>query len=103
MHPTSTTDKQPDLRGEIDAQIAAGHAEEAERHLRDLWADQPGPASAAFACSRYEKLRERIPLLQHRIAILRSFTVEPLVPLLQIGRATSELQSPVQLVCRHLL
>jgi len=83
MHPTSTTDKKPDLRGEIDAQIAAGHAEEAERHLRDLWADQPGPASAAFVCSRYEKLRDRIPLLQHRIAILRSFTVEPLVPLLR--------------------
>jgi FkbH-like protein len=65
----TTPKKNIDLRGEIDARIATGHAEEAARALRELWESQPGPATAAFVCSRYEKLRGRVLLLQHHLTV----------------------------------
>ncbi|HKB05169.1 MAG TPA: HAD-IIIC family phosphatase, partial [Gemmataceae bacterium] len=42
-----------------------------------------GPATAGFVVSRFEKLRPSLSLVPHRLAILRSFTVEPVVPLLR--------------------
>ncbi|MBV8478398.1 MAG: HAD family hydrolase [Acidobacteria bacterium] len=71
------------LRGEIDEAIGSGRAETASALLDELWRTRSSPATAAFVCSRYEKLRDRLPLTAHRTALLRSFTVEPLIPLLR--------------------
>jgi FkbH-like protein len=72
-----------DLRQEIDTLIAAGSAGSAVLRLGELWRKESGPASAAFVVSRYEKLRSHLSLVPYRLAILRSFTVEPVVPLLR--------------------
>ncbi len=80
-----TTPQNSDLRGAIDRAISSGLPELAATRLRELWQRESGPATAAFVCSRFEKLRDRLPLAAHRMAILRSFTVEPLVPLLRAG------------------
>jgi len=71
------------LRGEADALISQDQAAAAARRLAKLWRNESSPASAAFVVSRFEKLRGRISLLPFRLAILRSFTVEPAVPLLR--------------------
>jgi FkbH-like protein len=51
--------------------------------LVDLWNQQPSLATAHYLLASYERLRQHVPLTSCRLALLRSFTVEPLVPLLQ--------------------
>lgn len=76
------------LRNEIDSFIAAGKAIPAAASLTELWSQSPGPATAGFVVSRYEVIRERLALKPYRVAILRSFTVEPLLPLLRAASFT---------------
>lgn len=71
------------VREDIDSLIGAGDVRSAVCRLRELWRRDSDPAAASFIVSRYEKLRTEWPLLRYRLAILRSFTVEPLVPLLR--------------------
>jgi FkbH-like protein len=72
-----------DLKREIDRLIADGQPRSAARRLNELWRGEASPSAAAFLVSRYEQLREHLGLLPYRIALLRSFTVEPVVPLLR--------------------
>jgi len=72
-----------DLRIEIDELISAGAVSMAALRLAKLWRTQSGLASAAFIVSRYEKLRDKLPCIRYRLAILRSFTLEPIIPLLR--------------------
>jgi FkbH-like protein len=72
-----------ELRKEADDLIESGSAELAALRLAELWRSESTAATAAFVVSRYGKLREKLPLLGYRLAILRSFTIEPTIPLLQ--------------------
>jgi predicted enzyme involved in methoxymalonyl-ACP biosynthesis len=72
-----------DPRKEIDSLIEAGDATRAARLLSILWERDGGSALAGFVVSRYEKLRNRLRLVPYRLAVLRSFTVEPLAPLMR--------------------
>ncbi|MCA1592644.1 MAG: HAD-IIIC family phosphatase [Acidobacteria bacterium] len=72
-----------ELRQKIDELIAAGECDAAARRLCELWRRDSGTAAASYVVARYEKLRGRVPLLPYRLAVLRSFTVEPLMPLLR--------------------
>jgi FkbH-like protein len=71
------------LRREADDLIASGSAQLAAVRLAELWRAEPNSATAAFVVSRYEKLRDNLPLVSYRLAILRSFTLEPVIPLLR--------------------
>ncbi len=71
------------LREEIDHRIAGGDAWGASRCLTELWQQESSAAVASFLVSRYEKLRGARPFTPHRLAILRSFTLEPVVPVLR--------------------
>ena len=93
----SATPKTRDLRKEADDLIASGSAELAALRLAELWRNESGAGAAAFVVSRYEKLREKIPLVRYRLAILRSFTVEPAVPLLRAAAFASGIDLTVQL------
>jgi FkbH-like protein len=71
-------------REEADRSIAAGQPERAAAALAQVRnAEAESPAAAAFLVSRYERIRGSLALQPHRLAILRSFTVEPVVPLLR--------------------
>lgn len=93
----TSTLKSRDLRKEADELIASGSAELAALRLAELWRNESGAGSAAFVVSRYEKLREKLPLARNRLAILRSFTVEPAVPLLRAAAFTYGIDLTVQL------
>ncbi len=71
------------LRGEVDRLIAEGSADAASRRLSELWRREPGSATASFVNSRIDQLREKLSLTKFKLAFLRSFTVEPIVPLLR--------------------
>src|SRR5687767_1437596 len=69
-------------RDEIDGLIAAGRAADAAGALKGLFHADPRASTAAFVASRFEKIAPRLSLTPLRVAVLRSFTIEPLVPLL---------------------
>lgn len=71
------------LRTEVDRLIAVGAFDVAGRRLSDLWRREPAPTTASFVTSRLDLLRDRLGLAKFKLAILRSYTVEPIVPLLR--------------------
>ena len=77
------------LREEVDQLIASGDATRAHALLAQLWRQNSGPALAGFVVSRFERLRPNLGLVSCRIAILRSFTVEPVIPLLRASAAVN--------------
>ena len=64
--------------------------------LVDLWNQQPSLATAHYLLTSYERLRQHVPLTPCRLAMLRSFTVEPLVPLLQAAACAHGIALEVQ-------
>jgi FkbH-like protein len=70
-------------RHEIEELLGAGQWIKAAARLSSLWEHEAGPALAGFVVATSERLRNRIELKPHRCAILRSFTVEPIVPILK--------------------
>src|SRR5436305_11564833 len=72
-----------EYRKEIERCLAAGDAAGASRLLSVLWEREPGAALAGFITSRFEKLRGQLAMTPYRWAVLRSFTVEPIIPILR--------------------
>ena len=70
-------------REEIDRQLAEGRWSQALAALGELWRRQPSSASASYVNACCERMRPHLNLTPCRLAILRSFTAEPAVPLLR--------------------
>jgi FkbH-like protein len=86
-----------DLRSEADRLISAGSEELASLRLAELWRNEASAGAAAFLVSRYEQLRGKLPLVCYRLAILRSFTLEPALPLLRADAFVHGIDLTVQL------
>ncbi|MGA9494871.1 MAG: hypothetical protein WBV41_03375, partial [Terriglobales bacterium] len=79
------------LRAEIDGLIAQNAFDPAARRLAELWRRDPSSATASFVTSRLDELRakgrdelhDKLGLTKFKLAFLRSFTIEPMVPLLR--------------------
>jgi FkbH-like protein len=79
------------LRTEVDKLIGEGAFDLGARRLAELWRRDPASGTASFVTSRLDELREKtrdklsdqLALTKFKLAILRSFTVEPIVPLLR--------------------
>jgi FkbH-like protein len=71
------------LRAEVDGLIARGAFDLARRRLAELWRRDPASGTASFVTSRLDELGDKLALTKFKLAILRSFTVEPIVPLLR--------------------
>ena len=93
----SSEPKAVDLRSEADRLISAGSEKLAALRLAELWRKEPGAGAAAFLVSRYEQLRGKLPCVPYRLAILRSFTVEPAIPLLRAEAFLHGIDLTVQL------
>ncbi|MFZ0322123.1 MAG: HAD-IIIC family phosphatase [Candidatus Sulfotelmatobacter sp.] len=86
-----------DLRSEIERLISAGSADLACLRLAELWRNEPAAGTAAFLVNRYEKLRDALALVPYRVTILRSFTVEPAIPLLKAEAFSHGIDLTVQM------
>ncbi len=84
---TSAERNPSNLRAEVDGLIAEGAFDRASRRLAELWRRDPASGTASFVTSRLDELRDKsghkLPLTTFKLAVLRSFTVEPIVPLLR--------------------
>ena len=85
------------LRQEIDRLIAEDKTAAAGSLLAELWTKESTASTAAFVVSRYEQLRGKVGFVAYRLAILRSYTVEPLVPLLRAAAFSAGLDLAVHL------
>ncbi len=85
-----------DLRQPVEEALERGAWAEANAALAALWRRQPTPATAGYVVSRYERLRAHLPLAPCRLAVLRSFTVEPVVPLLRAAAFAGGIDLTVQ-------
>lgn len=73
------------LRKEIDQQLAGGQWQTALAGLHQLWNSESRSAIANYVISCCEKLRPHLRLTACKVAVLRSFTLEPATPLLRAG------------------
>jgi FkbH-like protein len=71
------------LRAQVDELIARGAFDLAARRLAELWRGDSVQGTASFVIARFEEIRDKLALTKFKLAILRSFTVEPIVPLLR--------------------
>lgn len=85
------------LRTQIDEAIAAGDATAAAALLAEFWRGDSSGAGAGFVVGRFEKLRDKLPLTRCKLTILRSFTVEPVVPLLRAMAFVAGIDLTVQI------
>jgi FkbH-like protein len=72
-----------DLRHQIEELLAAGEWRQAAWRLQTLWDKHASAPLAGFVNSAYSRLRDQLKLVSHRCVILRSFTLEPTVPILK--------------------
>jgi FkbH-like protein len=74
-----------EFRKDVDGAIARGDASGAASLLASAWELDPGSALAGFVASRYDRIAGSLDLVRQRWAFLRSFTVEPVVPVFRAG------------------
>jgi len=86
-----------EIRQKIEQLVSQNQAAGAQRLLGELLRAEPTASAASFVVRQYEELRPQLKLLPHRIAILRSFTVEPVVPLLRAAAFESGIDLTVHL------
>ncbi len=70
------------IRQLVDEALAASRFDVAARLLRKLWRQSPTLPHAAYLTKKFVDIREHVGSQRKRLFILRSFTVEPVVPLL---------------------
>ena len=70
-------------RDQIDNLIAAGEIGPAAEALKAFLRASPQAGAASFVTSRFEQIADRLNLTRLRLAVLRSFTIEPMIPVLR--------------------
>src|ERR1039458_9225767 len=76
-------------KAEIDRLIAAGKARHALTELGSFWRENMRPAAAPYVLNRFASIRDTVPVQSCKLAILRSFTLEPATQLLQASAAVA--------------
>jgi len=78
---------QTDPRAAIDALLEAGDRPAARAAAAAYWSANANASAARFLTGRIERFWPADRIVEHRVAFLRSFTVEPVLPLLQAEAA----------------
>jgi FkbH-like protein len=84
------------LRRQIEDDLAARRFAAAQRGMERLWSAHGSAALAGFVNAHYESLRGHAVFYPLRVAVLRSFTVEPVLPLLRATAWTERLDVTVR-------
>jgi len=73
----------PNGRKKIGDLLAERHPSAARTAARQYWRAEPSASSARHILGLFDRLNEGVRVSTHRVAVVRSFTVEPLLPMLQ--------------------
>lgn len=86
------------LRAELEAALSAGETGRALDRLHSLWSHDPTAATATVVLRAVDRLRPAMSwAVDQRIHVLRSFTIEPMIPLLRAEAALHGLSLQVEL------
>lgn len=80
-----------DLKGDIEAAVEAGDGAAAHAVLVEYWHQQAGPAAASFVLAAYGGAPAPVVRASLKVAVLRSFTIEPAFPVVQAAALTHHL------------
>jgi FkbH-like protein len=83
------------LRVAVESGLAEQRWTAAELALRSLWRERPSGATARFVIQSFEQLRPVVDFKKCRLKVLRSFTLEPVMPLLRAAAFTHRLDVTV--------
>jgi FkbH-like protein len=86
-----------EVRTEIDLAMGAGEWRKAAGMVQSLWEREASSTTANFVTACFDRMRAHVDLAAHRCAILRSFTVEPLVPLFRASAFAAGIDLAVHL------
>lgn len=75
------------LRRKISERIAEGNVSAASLLLGQVWREYPNLATASYVLSTFDTIKSLLNPISFKLAILRSFTVEPVVTLCRAGAA----------------
>ncbi len=79
-------------RSELEQLFSDGRLSEAFDALVRAWYETPDVATALYVVTKYERYRDRVQTIPQRVFIARSFTVEPLLPLLRAAAFVNGLE-----------
>ena len=80
-----------DLKRDIDTALEAGDGLAVHALLVEYWRDQAGPAAAAYVLAAYGAVPAPVDRAALKVAVLRSFTVEPVFPIVRAAALTHHL------------
>lgn len=86
-----------ELRKQIKEHLDQKHWRDAYALLGDLWRMQPTAAVAGFAASSCEAMKTCLSFTPCRLALLRSFTLEPVIPILRAASFVSGIELNVHI------
>jgi FkbH-like protein len=93
---TQTT-QSGDLRHQVEEHLARKAWNGAKAALEELWRRYPNAGTAAYLVQRYQELCRHLPFVSARLAILRSFTLEPAVPIVRAAALAGGIDLTVQI------
>ena len=83
------------IRKEIDRAIRAKDASLARALMAELWSTYPGPASAPIILSGFnalDDLDKQVGAELFNVCLLRSFTAEPIIPILKAASSLAHIR-----------
>lgn len=86
-----------ELRKQIKEHLDQKHWRDAYVLLGDLWRMQPTAAVAGFVASSCEAMKANLPFTPCRLGLLRSFTLEPVIPILRAASFVSGIELNVHI------
>lgn len=86
-----------ELRNEIESCLRASDWRRARAAATHLWQLRPSAATARYVIACFEQMREWVALQKCRVGVLRSFTLEPAVPILRAAALTHGLDLTIQM------
>ena len=94
---TRAIETQDSFRRDIDLAVSRGDASLALSLLGKFWREYPGPATASYLLASFEELRPVWNPRVFQLIVLRSFTVEPVISLLQASAAVNGIDLRVEI------
>jgi FkbH-like protein len=85
------------MRADIERHLANHEWLAARTALEHFWNCNPCSGLATYVCSAFERFGEHLAYPRCRLAILRSFTVEPVIPLLRAAAWVNRIELTVRI------